>query len=79
MAVTISKTPGRRNARFLVGDVVREGMHVATVTDVGTMLVQIETTMGTSRMVCPWELVNLRASRDGHSPSAALKCNTKVR
>jgi hypothetical protein len=77
--VTISKTPGRRNARFLVGDVVREGMHVATVTDVGTMLVQIETTMGTSRMVCPWELVNLRTRRDGHSPSAALKCNTKVR
>ena len=46
-------------ARFRIGDVVRDGMHVGTVTDVGTMLVEIETTVGTTRMVCPWELVRV--------------------
>ena len=45
-----------------IGDLVREGMQVGTVTDVGTMLVQIATTTGTARMVCPWELVRLRAA-----------------
>ena len=76
MAVTDPRAQGvppsggsreRRNARFRIGDVVREGMHVGTVTDVGTMLVAIKTTMGASRMVCPWELVRLRAPSDGHS------------
>ena len=52
--------------QFRIGDKVREGMHVGTVTDVGTMLIQVKTTMGASPMVCPWELVRLRASRDGH-------------
>ena len=76
---SIGGSRGRRNARFRIGDVVRDGMHVGTVTDVGTMLVQIKTTMGTSRMVCPWELVRLRAPRDGHSFDSAHKCNTKRR
>jgi hypothetical protein len=53
-------------------------MHVGTVTDVGTMLVQIKTTTGTSRMVCPWELVRLRVPHDGHSFDPAHKCNTKA-
>ena len=70
---------GRRNARFLIGDVVREGMQVGTVTDVGTMLVQIKTTTGTSRMVFPWELVSVRDSREEYSPGAAHKFNTRVR
>lgn len=78
----VSASGGSRgccNARFRIGDVVREGMYVGTVTDVGTMLVQIKTTMGTSRMVCPWELVRLRASHDGRSVYSAHKCNTKAR
>ena len=66
MAVIDRRAPGvvsdrgsraRRSTRFRIGDVVREGMRVGTVTDVGTMLVQIKTTTGTLRMVCPWELV----------------------
>lgn len=69
----------RREARFCMGDVVREGMYVGTVTDVGTMLVQIKTTMGTSRMVCPWELVRLRASHDGHTFDSTHKCSNKWR
>ena len=52
--------------KFHIGDKVREGMRVGTVTDVGTVLIQVTTTMGTSRMVCPWELVRVRPSREGH-------------
>ena len=44
---------------FSIGDEVREGTRVGTVTDVGTVLVQVRTSMGTSRMVCPWELVRV--------------------
>ncbi|MGH3556518.1 MAG: hypothetical protein ACRDTK_03245 [Mycobacterium sp.] len=51
--------------RFFIGDEVREGMRVGTVTDVGTVLIQVKTAMGTSRMVCPWELVRVRPSREG--------------
>jgi small-conductance mechanosensitive channel len=42
---------------FQIGDNVREGMHVGTVTDVGTVLIQVKTTDGRLRVVCPWELV----------------------
>jgi Mechanosensitive ion channel, beta-domain len=45
--------------RFCVGDRVREGLHTGIVTDVGTVLVEVKRTTGTSRMVCPWELVRL--------------------
>jgi predicted pyridoxine 5'-phosphate oxidase superfamily flavin-nucleotide-binding protein len=41
--------------RFRVGDKVREGLHTAMV----TVLVTVKRTMGTSGMVCPWELVRL--------------------
>lgn len=53
--------------QFCIGDKVRDGLHVGTVTDVGTMLIQVTTTVGTSRMVCPWELVRLRAPHQGFS------------
>ena len=48
--------------RFHLGDQVREGARLGTVTDVGTMLIQVKTTAGTLRMVCPWELVRVRPS-----------------
>jgi hypothetical protein len=50
--------------QFCVGDKVRQGQHVGTVTDVGTVLIEVKTTMGDSRMVCPWELVRVRPSHD---------------
>lgn len=53
--------------QFCIGDRVREGLYVGTVTDVGTMLIQVKTTVGASRMVCPWELVRLRAPYEGLS------------
>jgi len=48
--------------RFHLGDEVREGARLGTVTDVGTMLIRVRTTTGTSRMICPWELVRVRPS-----------------
>lgn len=55
--------------QFQIGDMVREGMHVGTVTDVGTVLIQVKIMDGTSRVVCPWELVTIRAPRDGSAPT----------
>ncbi len=43
-----------------IGDSVRMGTRVGTVTDVGTMLIQVKTTEGSLRVVCPWELVRTR-------------------
>jgi hypothetical protein len=57
--------------QFCVGDKVREGLRVGTVTDVGTVLIQVKTSMGMSRMVCPWELVRVGPSHDGLSPASA--------
>lgn len=60
----LSTTQSRHMGQFRIGDVVRTGPHVATVTDVGTVLIAIRTAMGAARMVCPWELVLLAAARD---------------
>ena len=49
---------------FQVGDTVCEGMHVGTVTDVGTLLIQVKTNEG-SRIACPWELVKTQACTRG--------------
>lgn len=54
---------------FEIGDVVREGTRVGAVTDVGTVLIQMTTREGGSRLVCPWELVRLRDQRK-HSAMA---------
>lgn len=87
MAVTDRRTAdsppnvsrGCRNTPLRIGDVVRDGMHVCTVTDVGTMLIAIKTSTGTPRMVCPWEIVRLRGSHDGHRFDSALMRDTTVR
>jgi hypothetical protein len=42
---------------FHIGDKVRLGTHVCAITDVGTALIQVQTTEGDLRVVCPWELV----------------------
>lgn len=67
--VSIADPRGAR--QFRTGDLVRTGLHVATVTDVGTVLVAITTAMGASRMVCPWELVRLRAAERDHGSALA--------
>jgi hypothetical protein len=57
--------------QFCVGDKVREGLRVGTVTDVGTLLIQVQTGIGMARMVCPWELVRVESSHDDLSPASA--------
>jgi len=42
-----------------VGDEVRVGTRVGTITDIGTILIQVKTTEGRVRVVCPWELVKV--------------------
>jgi hypothetical protein len=49
--------------KFQIGDEVRSGTRIGTVTDVGTVLIQVRTTEGTSKVVCPWELVRIRPQR----------------
>ena len=61
----------RGQMQFCIGDKVREGLQTGTVTDVGTVLIEVKTTMGISRMVCPWELVRVRPSQDDPSPGSA--------
>ena len=47
---------------FHIGELVREGTRIGTVTDVGTVLVQIETKDGVARVVCPWDLIRVGVS-----------------
>ena len=50
--------------KLQVGDKVREGTHVGTVTDVGTVLIEVKSNDGMSRVACGWELVPIPASHD---------------
>ena len=45
---------------FHIGDKVRLGVRMGTVTDVGTVLIEVKTNEGSSRVVCPWELSRTR-------------------
>jgi hypothetical protein len=58
---------------FSVGDMVRAGTRVATVTGVGTVLIAIKTAVGASRMVCPWELVRRRETQNVRGVGAAYE------
>jgi hypothetical protein len=55
--------------KFQIGDRVREGTHIGTATDVGTVLVQVKTNEGTSRVVCPWEIEHVRDAHTDVSPT----------
>lgn len=63
--------PKGNKMQFCVGDNVCQGLHLGTVTDVGTVLIEVKTTMGVSRMVCPWELVRVRPSHEALSADPA--------
>jgi len=49
-----------RKVNFHIGDEVRVGTRVGIITDVGTILIQVKTSEGSLRVVCPWELVRTR-------------------
>jgi hypothetical protein len=63
-------TSRRPEISFRIGDVVRAGTHVGTVTDVGTVLVQVKTNEGTSRVLCPWELVRVESAHEDISATS---------
>jgi hypothetical protein len=46
--------------KFHVGDRVKlGGTRIGTITDVGTVLIQVKTSEGPLRVVCPWEAVRI--------------------
>lgn len=67
--------------KFQVGDRVRHGAHVGTVTDVGTVLIQVKTSEGTDRIFCPWELVKTHGANEGSRPNGVaaglLPCSVR--
>jgi hypothetical protein len=59
---------------FHIGDNVRLGAHVGTITDIGTVLIQVETTEGCAQLACPWELVKARDRSLRPSRTAIWRC-----
>jgi small-conductance mechanosensitive channel len=46
--------------KFNIGDKVKlGGTRVGTIMDVGTVLIQVKTSDGSLRVVCPWEVVRI--------------------
>jgi hypothetical protein len=50
---------GGRQVNFRIGDPVRVGARVGTITDIGTVLIQYKTNDGGLRVACPWEVVKI--------------------
>jgi hypothetical protein len=49
---------------FRIGDRVRQGWRVGTITDIGTVLLLVKTDEGRLRAVCAWELVKIPRCHD---------------
>jgi small-conductance mechanosensitive channel len=45
--------------KFQIGDRVHVGTRVGTIMDIGTVLIEVKSDDGRSRVVCPWELVRV--------------------
>ena len=54
---------------FQIGDSVRVGARVGTITDVGTVLIQYKPNDGGLRVACPWEVVRTSSLPRGSAPS----------
>ncbi|MDT5057134.1 MAG: hypothetical protein QOF66_5500 [Mycobacterium sp.] len=52
---------------FQIGDRVREGTRIGTVTDVGTVLIQVKADAGGLRMACPWDLAKILDRHQSHA------------
>ena len=51
---------GGTEVKFHVGDRVKLGStRIGTVTDVGSVLIEVKTSEGPLRVVCPWEIVRI--------------------
>ena len=53
------RSRGGIEVKFHIGDRVQVGTRVGTITDIGTVLIQVKSDEGRSRVVCPWELVKV--------------------
>jgi small-conductance mechanosensitive channel len=51
--------------KFEIGDTVQVGTRVGRITDIGTVLIQVKTNDGGSRMACPWEVVRILRCQEG--------------
>jgi hypothetical protein len=51
-----SEASGGMQVNFHIGDGVRVGTRIGTITDVGTVLIRVRSDEGRLRVVCPWEL-----------------------
>ena len=60
MMATVLEASEGMQMNLHIGDKVRVGTRVGTITDVGTILIEVKATDGSVRMVCPWELVRTR-------------------
>jgi hypothetical protein len=56
--------PEAGGSNLRIGDQVRDGSRLGTVIDVGTVLVQVKTSDGHLRVLCPWELVRIRGTEE---------------
>jgi hypothetical protein len=56
---------GGRHVRFQLGDTVQVGARVGTVTDVGTVFIEFQTSDGCLRVACPWEVVRISSLPQG--------------
>lgn len=62
----LRSSPGGTYVKFHIGDKVQVGMRVGTITDVGTVLIQVKTSEASLRVVCPWEVVRIIGRHDSH-------------
>ena len=53
--------------RFKLGDMVQVGARVGTITDMGTVLIQFQTSDGCLRVACPWEVKRISSLPQGLS------------
>jgi hypothetical protein len=60
---------GGRQVNFQIGDTVRVGTRVGTITDIGTVLIQFKTNDGGLRVACPWEVVKIPSLPRAVSPT----------
>jgi hypothetical protein len=57
---SLLRSLGGTEVKFQIGDKVKLGStRIGTITDVGTVLIQVKTSEGSLRVVCPWEVVRI--------------------
>jgi hypothetical protein len=57
---SLPRSLGGTEMKFHIGDKVKLGStRIGTITDVGTVLIQVKTSEGSLRVVCPWEVVRI--------------------